>query len=89
MERLELQLLQIIGGEKSSPPQDPACGAPAHDLTARTLAVPICDTGIMTGTQAAGVTLRLYAVDAPGAPGLFVFGVEVAGDTLYLPLVQR
>ena len=89
MEQLELQLLQIIGGEKSSPPQDPACGAPAHDLTARTLAVPICDTGIMTGTQAAGMMLRLYTVDAPGAPGLFVFGVEVAGDTLYLPLVQR
>jgi len=49
----------------------------------------IACTGIVTETQLAGIALRLYAVDAVGEPGLFVFGAEVEDGTLYLPLVER
>jgi hypothetical protein len=43
MERLELSLLAIL--DRPIPPLNPACGPEQRDADARTLDVPICDTG--------------------------------------------
>lgn len=45
MERLELSLFSMLSAP--TPPQDPACGPEQRDVAARTLDVPICDTGMV------------------------------------------
>ena len=91
MDSLELQLLAWVDALLLGPLQNPACGFVDHDLDARTIDVPICDTGILSGTfqRAAGLPVRLMALDPESQPGIFVFVVEVEDKKVYLPLVMR
>lgn len=91
MDSLQLQLLAFLDGELLGPPLDAACGFVDHDLDARTMDVPICDTGIVSTTYplATRLPVSLMALDPESMPGVFIFVVEVADKNVYLPLVMR
>ncbi len=89
MERLELQLMAMVSAP--NPPWNPACGPVQRDLEKRTLDVPICDTGIISGTSPSAVRLpvRLMAVDSKSGSGYFMFVVEIEETKIFLPLTFR
>jgi hypothetical protein len=89
MEQAELALLALL--DAPSPPQNPACGPVQVDEEQRTIDVPICDTGIISGTtvSAGGPPLQLMQVQPETGTGYFVFVFEVEETRVYLPLLLR
>lgn len=85
MDRLELIVMALIGGPQ--PPQSPACGPVVRDEEQHTIDVPICDTGILTGTVQAGA-IAPAGVLAPQT-GYFQFVIRVEPKKVHLPLALR
>ena len=89
MEQLELSLQGMI--DQLDVPHSPACGPVVRDEEARTIDVPICDTGIVTpeDQSASALPLTLLAIRPPEGSGYFVFVLEIEMTKIYLPLVRR
>ena len=75
MERLELSLLAILS--TPTPPLDPACGPEQRDLDARTLDVPVCNTGMIPSPPSPPPS---FCEKWPGHPACPPAGVASAGS---------